>query len=169
MKDFWLLYDYFKSWWRILFICCALGIFGAVLIDQPKIFAKESSATTTSALPDEGRFTIPAMIGDVIPRLADATQTMTAFDGVSGASGPPRIWEVNGPATRPTASRLHEYNGNSVDPRGTATQGISGYTWDWWKGTTLGGVVGLLVAIGIIYVWTDAKVYRLRGQTLRSK
>ncbi len=157
-----------------MFICCAMGIFGAILLDQPRIFAKESTATAPSTLPGEGGSQIPALLDPllvykVIPILADSTQTKTAFDGVSGESGPARILGVDEPVTKPTASRLNEYNGNSVDRRGTLTEDSSGYTWSWWKGTTLGGVVGLLVAIGIIYVWTDAQVYRLQGQTHQSK
>jgi len=52
MKDSWLLYDYLQRWWRLLLLCCALGILVVYLVDEPLNDDKGYLATATLAFTD---------------------------------------------------------------------------------------------------------------------
>lgn len=47
-----MLYDYLQCWWRVLLLLSALGILGAYLVNEPKVYAKVYSATATVAIID---------------------------------------------------------------------------------------------------------------------
>ena len=160
MKDSWQLYDYLRSWWRLLLLCCALGILGAYLLDEPTVYAKEYFATATLVFPGQIWLPeIPALLGDSRP-----PQALISIE-----SGPTATQEEAEAVLKAKVSKLSEYIGNPAERPDIEVQENSQGTWALWKGTTLGAVIGLLAAIGFIYVWTDAQSYRKRGPTAQSQ
>ena len=141
-------------------LCCALGILGAYLLVEPKVYAKEYSATATLEFPGQIRLPeMPALLGDGRP-----PQTLIPIE-----SGPTATQEEAEAVIKAKVSKLSEYIGNSVKRPDIEVQENTQGTWALWKGTTLGAVIGLLAAIGFIYVWTDAQAYRKRGPTAQSQ
>ena len=155
MKDSWLLYDYLQRWWRLLLLCCALGILGAYLVNEPTVYAKEYSATATLAITDHKWVPSPSPI----------------FAG----SRPPEALVTIESGIKPTQEeatavintklyRLSEFNERPLELREIVIHESALGNWAWWKGITLGAVIGILAAIGIIYVWTDVQAYSRREQ-----
>ena len=155
MKDSWLLYDYLQRWWRVLLLCCALGILGAYLVNEPAVYAKEYSATATLA------FTDPSWVPE-LPSLLAGSRPPEAL--VTIELGPKPTQEEAKAVINAKISQLSEYSGNPVERREIIIHEDAHGTWAWWKGTTLGAVIGVLAAIGMIYVWTDVQAYSRREQ-----
>ena len=158
MKDSWLLYSYLQHWWRLLLFCCALGILGAYLVNEPTVYAKAYSATGTAAILDQA-FEYSPMQGSF--RQPEFLVTLT--------SGPKSNRQEAVAALEAKFSQLSEYVGTLVGRRDTVIQENSQGTWAWWKGITLGGVIGLLAAIGMIYIWTDVQAFQKREQAAQSQ
>ena len=160
MKDSWLLYSYLQHWWRLLLFCCALGILGAYLVNEPTVYAKEYSATLKLALIDHRWVPeLPTLWVDSSP-----PQPLVTI-----GSGPKPTQEEAETVIKAKVSALSEYRGIIVEPRGLVIQENSQGTWAWWKGITLGGVIGLLAAIGMIYIWTDVQAFQKREQAAQSQ
>ena len=155
MKDSWLLYDYLQRWWRLLLICCALGILGAYLVNEPTVYAKEYSATATLAITDHKWVSEPS---------AFLTGSRQPEAHVTIESGIRPTQEEATAVINTKLYQLSEYSGRPLELREIVIHESAHGTWAWWKGITLGAVIGVLAAIGIIYVWTDVQAYSRREQ-----
>lgn len=155
MKDSWPFYDYLQHWWRLLLLCCALGILGAYLVNESMVQAKEYSATATLTFTNPNWDPeVPTSLGDTGPPQA----RVTIKSGLSPTQ------EEAGADIRTKLSQLSEYSGIQVERPEIVIQGIYQGTWALWKGIIMGAVIGLLAAIGMIYVWTDVQAYSRREQ-----
>ena len=136
-------------------LCCALGILGAYLVNEPAVYAKEYSAKATLAFADPQWVPeLPTVLGGSSPPEAQVTIE----------SGPKPTQDEATAVIKTKLSKLSEYSGNPVELRKIVILESAPGTWAWWKGTTMGAVIGLLAAIGIIYVWTDVQAYSRRDQ-----
>ena len=155
MSDSWLLYDYLQNWWRLLLLCCALGTLGAYLVNQPTVNAREYSATATLAFRDPSWVPeLPSLLAGSSPREALVTIEL----------GPKPTQEEAKAVINAKISQLSEYSGNPVERREIVIHENTLGPWAWWKGITLGAVIGVLAAIGMIYVWTDVQACSRRVQ-----
>ncbi len=160
MKDSWLLYDYLQRWWRVLLLCSTLGILGAYLMNEPTVRAKEYSASATLAFID------PMPDSQLIILHGShfrAEVLVTIESGLAPTQGEAQA------AINTKFSKLSEYSGNPVVLREIVIQEDYQDNWAWWKGVTFGAVIGLLAAIGMIYVWTDIQTYVRREQAAQSQ
>ena len=160
MKDSWLLYDYIKRWWRLLLLCCALGILVAYLMDEPKVYAKAYSASATLA------FTHHKWVPE-LPTSLGGSSIPHALVTVEFA--PQSTLENIKAAINAKQSELSAYSGIPVETREIVIRENPQGTWFWWKALTLGGVIGLLAAIGFIYIWTDVQAYGKRELAAQSQ
>lgn len=144
MKDSWFLYDYLRRWWWLLLsavmLSAALGLaFVVTNADPPQYIAK---ATVTVAGP----------------------KRVTIED--SAATGPINISSVPLSSQRAAMDALDTSITKIITYTRTPVK-VSGYSVvrqrrspSWIQNVTLGSVLALLIVVGSVYVWEDAKAYR---------
>lgn len=156
MTESWQLYSYLQRWWRLLLICSALGVLVAYLVNEPTVYANEYYATGTVAiLDDKSAFEL----------VSSKPKRGHPESRISFTSGPASSMEEAEALTEAKFSQLSQLAGTPVERRGIVIDERPLGTWAWWKGTTLGAVIGFLAAIGLVYVWNDFKAHSIQSET----
>ena len=151
MKESWLYYDYLRRWWWLLLMG---PIFGGV-------FALGYYLMNTG--PSE--YTAKLMVAIVDPRPPYHDQNPPAVLA-SLTSDTLASEEAAVDSARSMFVRMAGYTNAPVEPR-NMTVYYEGLGTKWWQNAIFGSVVGILLAIGGIYVWEDASAYqRHRQQSL---
>ena len=149
MKESWLCYDYLRRWWWLLLMGPTFG----------GVFAL--GYYLMGAGPPE--YTAKLMVAIVDPQppyhkppavLASITSDTLASEKAAVDSARSMFVQMAGYTDAPVEAREMVVYYADV---GT----------EWWKRVILGSVVGILLTIGLIYVWEDASEYqRHRQQSL---
>ena len=149
MKDSWLFYEYLRRWWWLLILVTVLGGLCAIVYQDANAGPPAYTATVTYAIidPTPPFKKPPAVVASI-------------------TSGPLDSVEAAVDDARAMVFRVASYTNALVVTRNLVVELQEPET-DWWKDIILGSVVGLLLAIGGIYVWEDACDYqRQRERTL---
>ena len=150
MKESWLYYDYLRRWWWLLLLGPALGALAGLAYYSSQLRPIESAVTATIAIQDPN------------PGLENPTYILTSLDSGFHST----VEKATNAVESRVATMVRYTNGTavlrelSIDQRGNDKP--------WWKAVVLGSVIGILLAIGGIYVWEDAQAYQRHRQQISS-
>lgn len=142
MKESWFYYDYLRRWWWMLLLISTIGFVGGLIYSNAKVYPVTFDATATIAIEEPGK------LPDFFPVVLVSVQTTDAKDAAAAID-----------SAGATISRLGRYSGApfTIQDFGVTRSGDNSR---WLKSSVLGTVIGMLVAIGGIYVFEDALSYR---------
>ena len=148
MKESWLYYDYLRRWWWLLLLGPVLGALAGLSYYSSQLQPIESAVTATIAIQDPNS-------GHGKP-----TYILTSLDSGFHST----VEKATNAVESQVATMVRYTNGTavlrelSIDQRGNDEP--------WWKAVVLGSVIGILLAIGGIYVWEDAQAYQRHRQQI---
>ena len=142
------LFGYLHRWWRWLVLASAVGALSGLgyAATQPQTANYIATATLAMENPQSQSETPPAVVFEVDSgkrstedaAVADVATTVGLIVGYSAA--PVVVQHV------------------SIDPTGSGSI--------WWKDVVMGSAIGVLLAIGVAYLWEDAKSFQQRRERL---
>jgi hypothetical protein len=146
MKDSWLFYDYLRSWWWALLLCSTIGGVSGLIYNNYQEHALEYTATARVVIEDSRR---SHGIPEIVLVSIETGTTSAAETAIDSA--------------RRMITRVGDYTGATVRIKDlSVARSVDNKRW--WKDTVFGGIIGTLLAIGVIYTWNDARSYQRRRQ-----
>ena len=144
MRESWLFYGYLRRWWWLLVFGLVTGGAAGLIFYNSQDRTLEYTAKATVAIGDaRSREEKPLVVYVSV----ETGQLATAKEAIDSAGS--AIREIGSYTGAPVAIR-----GLVVD----RTVDGSG----WWRAVVLGAVIGILMAIGAVYVWEDTHLYYRR-------
>ena len=142
MKESWLYYDYLRRWWGLLLLGSVLGSLAGLVYYSNQVHPIEYAVT--------------AMVAVENPKSTDEHPPTVLISLNSGFH--PTV-EQSTAVVESSVTKLVAY---TTTPAVTRELLIDqrGISEPWWKTVVFMSVIGVLLAIGGIYLWEDAQAYR---------
>lgn len=141
MKESWLLYDYLRRWWPWLLLVAVFGALAGLGFYSTQVHRTQYTATATVAIENPvSKSETPPVVSVSVRSTSQPTQEAAVAEVTA------KLALIASYAEAPVSVRDSEIS-----------RRIGSH---WWKSAVLGGVTAVLLVIGGIYVWEDARSYQ---------
>jgi uncharacterized membrane protein YpjA len=146
MKESWLYYDFLRRWLWLLLVGAMLGALAGLAYYSSQVHPVDYAATATVVITD------PTWEGEDAPTMLVSISTVS--------------WPTEKAATASVESSVATMAKYANIPAviRDVTIAQNGLGAPWWKPVILGTVVSILLTIGAIYTWEDARAYQRHRQ-----